>query len=225
MVGAAPPPADRWAARGYPAYMTNQNPNDFDRYAYQGYLGTYAPQTLPRTIPNLVGYRADPTNRFGGNDGLETLPTKFTDKGMFNAGSPIQLYSYTRSLAQAQKYGVPQLSAQELAALALKEGRADLGTISFDTKNPSSRALYNQLVDAGFNSEAAKFPVAVAEKAALAKRLGIPFAEAWNGTGSNGASTGAQYAMGYQASLQAASNPKNAQLVQFIQSALNAGRH
>lgn len=249
------PEVDTWAQRGFPTYMRNSAPTD-TRNISRGVLGGYAPNTLPQQIPTLQVYRADPTGRFGGKDGLETLPTSFDpqssgagwhsvpgqQKMVATAGNPVNMYAYARELGRSAKYGVPQLSAVELAALALKEGRDDFGANMYDHNNPQLQALakrlYPQQADdaldwyakhgsnaAGPTVYGAKlFPVAVADKMAVAKRLGIPFAEAWNGTGSNGRSTGADYARGYEHYLKAAANPKNKALVDFIQSALDAGQ-
>jgi hypothetical protein len=217
-------PVDTFAQRGYPAYMTGANPDTFNRTSYQSWLGNYDPHTLPKQLPTINAYRADPTNKYGGGDGTETLPTQFMDGGMFKAGSPAMLYSYARAYRQAANhYDMPQMTAQQLAALAIKEGRADFGASTYDINNPQSKAMYADLTKRGIGDLPASFATTIAEKAAVAKRLGIPFAEAWNGTGSNGASTGAQYAVGYQHSLKAAAHPKNKQLVDFIQSALDAG--
>jgi hypothetical protein len=221
---ATPPEVDHWAARGYPTYMTNANADTFNRTSYQSWLGNYNPRTLPKQLPTINAYRADPTNKYGGGDGLETLPTQFMDGGIFKAGSPAMLYSYVRAYRQAANhYDMPPMTAQQLAALAIKEGRADFGASAYDTYNPRSKAMYQNLTSKGIGQLPALFPTIIAEKAAVAKRLNIPFAEAWNGTGSNGNSTGAQYAKGYDHALKAAAHPKNKPLVDFIQSALDAG--
>jgi hypothetical protein len=232
---------DKWAA--YPAYMhgpadgapyePDNDPNFYPRSYARAMLGNYAPNTLPKEIPNFAVYRADPTGRYGGKDGLETQPTRFNNDKNTNisgGGSPVDMYAWARELARAGKYGVPQLTAQQLAALALQEGRPDYGNNGADIKNPNNLALAKRLYpqenfDHGYGLYGARdFPVAVAEKMATAKRLGIPFELAWNGTGRSAAgTTGEGYSHYYQASLKAAAHPKNKQLVDFIQSALDAG--
>jgi hypothetical protein len=228
-------PPDRWAA--YPSYMRGtgdpeKDANFYPRMYARAELGGYDPRTLPKQIPNIAAYRADPTGRFGGKDGLETQPTRFnvdSNTSVSGGGSPVDLYAYARELARAGRYGVPQLSAQQLAALALKEGRENYGSNGADTRSPANLALAKKLYPhedfkGGYGLFGPKdFPVAVAEKMAVSKRLGIPFAEAWNGTGRNVSGTsGAQYARNFQAYLQAAQNPKNKPLVDLIQSALDA---
>jgi hypothetical protein len=253
-------PRDTFAERGYPSYMHMAAPPSNLKWVSQGVLGDYDPHTLPQQIPTIAAYRADPTGRFGGKDGLETLPSNFDPQAtgpgwgyrpgktpghmtsFTTTGNPVNLYAYAREMGRAAKYGVPQLSAVQLAAMALKEGRDDFGANMYDHNNPQLQALaqrlypkmYEASIDwyakhAGVGSPhdvvrgAKLFPVVVAEKMAVAKRLNIPFAEAWNGTGSNGRSTGAQYAKGFEYALKAAQHPKNKQLVDFIQSALDAG--
>lgn len=240
---APPPHVDQWATSGFPSYMhdnAEQHGMDSQRLTYaRTMLGNYDPKTLPPQMNELHVYRADPTGKFGGKDGLETMPTKFGTPGQTNfsmtGNDPIEAYTYARQLARAGKYGVPQLSAQELAALVLKEGRTDFGFKMADWNNKHSDELINRLSGGTdernrriLNDDSTLRPIhfaaTVAEKAALAKRLNIPFAEAWNGTGQNSSgTTGAQYAKGYEYALKAAQNPKNAALVQLIQAGLAAG--
>jgi hypothetical protein len=243
-----PPHVDPYAH--YPAYMRGQQDASLNN---QIYLGHYDPRTLPQNLPDIAAYRADPTGRYGGKDGLETQATNFLPRmiaagwtatrpggPMVTAGgSPAKLYAYARELGRAQHYGVSQLTATQLAALALKEGRDDYGHNSYDTNNARSTALVQRLaggedawgrkvLDNDQSLEGMKFAATVAEKQELAKRLNIPFAQAWNGVGhvtykGRTVADGAQYAKSYDYALKAAQHPKNKQLVDFIQSALDAG--
>lgn len=219
-------PRDTFAERGYPSYMTGANEDVYKRTTYQDWLGGFDPHTLPKQLPVINAYRADPTGKFGGKDGLETLPTQFSDGGIFKAGSPAQLYAYTRAYQRAVNHypDMPKMNATQLAALAIKEGRSDFGHSTQDVHNRQSQAMWNNLTQLGIGDLPASFATTIAEKAAVAKRLNIPFAEAWNGTGKNhNGTSGAQYAKGFEYALKAAQHPKNKQLVDFIQSALDAG--
>lgn len=173
--------------------------------------------TLTKLPKEIYGYRADPTGKFGGKEGIETLPTKFDNY------STADMYANTRAMRKEKALGIPQLSAKELAAFILKEGRGDMHLNSIDENNPEVMKLYSTL-SRKYPKQTAAYLVALKEKSDIAKRLGITFAEAWNGTGkARGTNqTGAQYAKGYEHFLKAASHPKNANLVQYLQSAINA---
>ena len=176
---------------------------------------------MPATIP---GYRADPTGKFGGKDGLETQPYNYLD--------PVELYAHARAMAQGKAVGIPQLSATQLAALALKEGKSYFGVnpvigkdavTYYDPNNPDSAATHEKLVNAGVNPRVAGFPTYLRDKFEAATRLKIPWTEAWNGTGNAGNGlTGKDYAASYKNFETAAASPKNAALVKFIQSAIDA---
>jgi hypothetical protein len=202
--------AEQERLRPYPNYVKD--------YRGRG-LEIYPANTLPKDkdMPDRIpAYRADPTGKFGGKDGLETQPTKLNS---------FEIYAHVRALAGAKKLGVPQLSAQELTALALKEGKDNFGALWTDENNKDSMRVFSALEPKVGNS-AANFAALVAEKKATAKRLGIPFAEAWNGTGHSYAdknTTGADYARNYGTHyMKAALHPKNRPLLNLIQSALDA---
>ena len=67
----------------------------------------------------ITGYRADPENKYGGGNGLETQPTLYNKDDM----NPI-----LRAMKYLHKYyGTKHPDPQQLAAFALKEGRPDFG--------------------------------------------------------------------------------------------------
>jgi hypothetical protein len=221
-----PKVVDSWKDRGYPSYMTGDNPDVWGAAAAQSQLGKFNPKTLPKTINDIPAYRADPTGKYGGKDGLETQPTKFVSVGQgspYGGGNAIELYSFARALAHSKKYGIPQLDATQLAAMALKEGRSDYGHLVMDFDKPQDYKLYEKMKADGLDSRAAAFAVNVKQKMEVAKRLGISFEEAWNGTGRNFlGQSGKDYKKNFEVQRKAVQHPKNKQLVGFIQSALDA---
>lgn len=170
-------------------------------------------------IPSVIqGYRADPTNKYGGGDGLETQPFRF------DRNYTTELYTNARAIRKFRNEGIPQIEPEEMAALVLKEGMPDGHSRLQDYNNKELSALYQKLVDGGYAPGTARFVTMLKEKDAVARRLGIPFAEAWNGTGRSDVTgkTGADYAKSYKHFQKAARHPKNAGLVNFIRRAMEA---
>lgn len=186
---------------------------------------------------NVSGYRADPTGKYGGKSGIETLPTKLN--------AP-ELYAKVRAMKLGEPYGVPQLSPEQLAALALKEGQGMSGVFGVDPVVPKSalegdpqgvkyalqndvnydpamkgdRELYEKLLKQGITGQAAAFAVRLANKDKVAKRLGIPFGSAWVGTGNSGYESSQQYVDSLSEFEKAVSHPRNRALVDFINTAI-----
>jgi hypothetical protein len=199
--------------------------------------------TLPKQLPTSIPvYRADPEGKYGGKNGLETLPQSRFLKGgdqhweqtndpnkasaYNNSEKAIQqLYNYARLNGAAQKYGYPALSPEEAAAFVLKEGRADLGHNYVAAGNKAEKAFEKTLMDTyNLSKSDANFLTALYIKKQTADRLKIPLAEAWNGTGVNElGQTGKDYASNYQHHLNAARHPKNAQLYAIIQQGIADG--
>ena len=166
--------------------------------------------------PTVNAYRADPTGRFGGTNGLETQPTQL------RMGP---LYALARDMAATKQYGTPQISLQDLAALALKEGREDFGANNYDHNNKEIQAYVDRLVRDGVSWENAGILAAMREKQAVAARLKIPFARAWNGTGTNQfGQTGADYARDYEAYRKAATARENAELLSALRRGYEDGK-
>ena len=87
----------------------------------------------------ILGYRADPTNKYGGKDGLETQPTLFHKDDM---AAVLRAMTYLRD-----KYGVEHIDPKALATFALKEGRTDFGinTGGYAPLMPSTLKLANKV--------------------------------------------------------------------------------
>lgn len=144
----------------------------------------------------------------------ETLPTKFNPKEISDIAIAAKL---------GLQMGMPQIGWDTLASRILVEGRENAGTNGLDPTHKESVALYRKLVAAGVDSDAARYPAVVLEKAQVAKRLGISFDEAWNGTGKNfiNGKTGKDYAARMEAHKEAVNDPRNKAFVSFIERAGN----
>jgi hypothetical protein len=161
-------------------------------------------------------YRPDPTNKFKGGEGIETQPTNVSRNSA---------YDIVSILEQAQKAGMPPVSVRDLADMIMLEGRGDAGANGYDWRNPRTKAFVKQLADANpGNSNGPTFAGAVLDKTETSKRLGIPFAKAWNGTGKIpgtnwGGTEYAQRAKEFKGT-SALDHPKNAPFMDFLQRAM-----
>jgi hypothetical protein len=154
--------------------------------------------------PNIIyGYRANPKNKFGSTDRMETLPQKF---------GPGNLQVYTRAAAAGTKYGVPQLTPEQLANMALHEGRDDFGFNEINKNNKQAMEVYQKLKDEGHPEFPAQFAGAILDKYQTAERLKKPFLEVWNGAGSKAK----KYAKDSAEEMYAATHPKNESLLEYI---------
>jgi len=190
------------------------------------WLKGYDVSTLPEMPDQINAYRADPTGKYGGKEGLETQPIKLY--------AP-QLYSHVRALGHAEGYGVPKMDAQALANMVLMEGRPDFGNNKFgpsqelgkiDPNQKKSGALYKKLIASGVPDYVADFPIKVFEKSNIARERNIPFEQAWNGLGKTPKGrSGADYARDIETSKSASAHKNNAALIALISQALEAGRN
>lgn len=203
------------------------------------------PQALPKT---LEAYRADPTGRYGGKEGLETQPLQRLIKGGNTVGKTEmykpdenpetstvytdpskavqELYKYARLNGAAAKHGYPAFTPEEIVAFTLKEGRTDLGHSGVNFGNKQDVA-YDKMLRNTYHLPAQdlNFLAAVASKKRVADKLGISLAEAWNGTGVNDAGkSGKDYAADWEAHKKAALHPKNKQLFNVIQKGIDEGQ-
>lgn len=177
----------------------------------------------------IGGYRADPTGKHGGKDGLETLPIKLN--------AP-ELYGKVRAMAVGAKYGVPQLTPEQLAAIALKEGQGVSGVFGvdpvtvkgkdgktefmpYDPNMKGDKELFDKLIAEGLSPQSAAFAVRLKNKDETARRLKIPLASAWVGTGHSGYESSREYANAMRHFDKAATHEKNQAFVEFIRSAMN----
>lgn len=107
--------------------------------------------------------------RFG-----ETLPLKL------DRASIIRM---AQAAAAGGQLGMPAIGKNELFNKIALEGREDAGTNEYNYNNPKAKAIYDAMAEMGFSRAEAMYPAAVFDKSQVAKRLGIPFEKAWNGTG------------------------------------------
>ena len=158
------------------------------------------------TYPEIIeGYRANPKNKFGATDYMETRPKFF---------NPKVIETFTRAAADGTRYGVPVLEPKQLANMALHEGREDFGMNDngIDYNNKKQVELSRQLQRDGHDEEAANFAAAIMGKHEVANRTNKPFLQVWNGKGKKAE----QYARDSEAESYAAGHPKNQQLLDFI---------
>ncbi len=157
----------------------------------------------------IGGYRYDRRKQQ-----LETLPSKY------NAES-VRLFS--TAIGDAIRNKVPgvaeNMSPEVVTAMLLKEGRENLGTNEFNVNDPESVAIYNRY-SVDYGPEAGRLIAAIYDKSKVSKRLGIPFASAWIGTGRSKYETSQQYAKDTENFKRIANNPKNRSLKGFIQSSM-----
>lgn len=139
----------------------------------------------------------------------ETLPTAFRTK---------DLDFMARGAKYATSVGMPEIGFTSLANRILVEGRSDAGANEFNYNNPKASVVYDKVLAAGFPQYVAIYAGAVTDKADVAKRLGISFDEAWNGTGrsKDSGKTGKDYAARMQQMAGAVNDPRNADFVSYI---------
>jgi len=162
----------------------------------------------------IDAYRANPKNKFGAKDFIETQPTRLNSA---------QITAYMKALRDAQQYGVKPLTPEQLVTMALVEGRSDLGYNMFNYNNPKALKLAETLSGTmGHNPDAAGFAAAVLDKQMQSQRLNIPFTTLWNGTGRGTGGTGADYTRRYNEAYNtgAYEHPKNALLYEAIANGL-----
>lgn len=150
----------------------------------------------------IKGYRAN-----------ETLPLKLSRE---------EIIKFARAAGEGQKLGMPSIGTEQLANKILLEGRSDAGTNEFNVNNPRAKKLYDSLVEMGIDKDAAVYPAAVLDKTELAKRLNIPFEQAWNGLGRSSSTgrTGKQHAQRAEQHKKAANDPRNTELVDLVSRAV-----
>lgn len=178
------------------------------------YSGLGSKPNLEGYIPPdfIPAYRPDVKGKYGGKQGLETMPTYF-DK--------MQIQELVRAMRAGEPHGVPQLPPEYLANLALREGRSDFGFNEMNAKNPKALAISKALATSGEHEDyPSDFAGAVYDKMQTAMRLKKPFSTVWNGTGVNKmGQTGNQYTDKFTQGFSATMHPKNAELLAAIREA------
>ena len=199
--------------------------------------------TIPTDLPqNIRAYRADPTGKYGGKEGLETLPIgrflkggdQYIPQDLNPATSNTysdpskaikEIYRYARLTGAAERDGLPTISAQELASFILQEGRSDAGMSGGSYGGYADKVRKDLVGKYNIPNEDVSFLTTVADKKRVADRLGISFAEAWNGTGKSIAGkTGKDYARDMEGTLNIADHPKNAELMAIIKKGIEDGK-
>jgi len=175
--------------------------------------------------------------------GLETLPLRDKTKMMRgdngeNLGNPYlsgdQVYAIARGMGATKQQGVVQLPPEQLAGMILQEGRPDLGNNIggkrakkpeyYDPDSKSQAEMFDTLKASGLHSHTASWLTKATAKQQIADRLKMPFAVAWNGSGTNAyGQSGAEYAQKLQRNIAAAQHPKNAQLLNLVKQGYQDG--
>ena len=210
----SPAPAAAPANALAPPTSAEQEMMDYNRQMWGGrspqqeVARLFGVGNAPEAAP-LQGYRFD--KRRGK---LETLPSKFT---------PHDVKIYSEAIGEALRSGVPgiseHVSPEVVAAMLLKEGREDLGTNQYNKNDPESRKIYEAYAKK-YGRNPAEVIAAMYDKAKVAKRLNVPFSQAWIGLGRSDYETSKQYAQDMENFRKAVMDPKNAELLQFIRASM-----
>jgi hypothetical protein len=170
------------------------------------------PWVLEHPDDYIFGYRADPTNKFGGKTGLETQPKYFDRRNVA---------SYLKGMATARdKFGMRHPDPETLTNLLLKEGRDDFGVNGDFPGTPEGSKRYAHMVKTlGVRPHVPDDKVGnltlatvVDEHMRRADAKGLPLPRVWNGGGKKAA----QYNKDFEAYKYAATHPKNAELYNFV---------
>ena len=158
-------------------------------------------------------YRADPANRFKGNNGLETQPTYL---------DPEMIQKQIAAIRAGEKYGVPKLSPQQLKTFYPLEGRSDMGFNGVDFNDAKALELAEKLKAEGHHPDQAYYAAALYNKNNMANRLHAPLPQAWNGFGtSEYGKTGLDYNKAYEAFGKVVDHPQNKEFNTLIDNAYN----
>jgi hypothetical protein len=152
----------------------------------------------------LGARRANPQNKYGAKDRMETQEYGYDKETMGNL-----LKAYKDAIA---KHGIAPLHPDDLANMALVEGRSNFGYNAYNQNNKDAQRIAKNLIKAGHDPYAAGFPAAIADKQQLAERLGVPFYQAWNGVSPAGKS----YAERIEQQRYAVEDPRNQALREYI---------
>ena len=158
-------------------------------------------------------YRRGTVRKNTTKEGLETMPSTLDANAIRN---------WVSVMRAGEKYGVPQLPPEKLAAMLFKEGREDFGFNQFNYRDPKSLEIYRNLVKEGYDPAAAGFGPAIYDAHAKAKQFGGDPSRYWFGTGvSEDKQTSPQYVQAMKANMQFVNHPKNAEFLNTIHDAYN----
>ena len=171
--------------------------------------GVYLPAEKQVSEKNYISARrANPLNKFGAKDRMETQDYGYDRETMGNL-----LAAYKKA---AEKNKLEMLHPDDLANLALVEGRSNFGYNEYNTNNPRVAKIAKQLIAEGVDPYAAGFPAAIVDKQMAAKRLGVPFYQVWNGAGPRAQ----EYAKKIEEHRYAVEDPRNQSLRDFIRQSI-----
>jgi len=167
--------------------------------------GVYLPSEKEVLEQNYIrARRANPLNKFGAKDRMETQDYGYDRETMANL-----LGAYKRA---AEKHGVQMMHPDDLTNLALVEGRSNFGYNEYNINNKRAAKIAQDLVAQGIDPYAAGFPAAIVDKQMQAKRLNVPFYQVWNGAGPKAR----EYAKKIEEQRYAVEDPRNKDLRDFI---------
>ena len=167
--------------------------------------GVYVPKEKMVSPENYIpARRANPLNKFGAKDRVETIDYGYDKETM---GNLLNAYN------DAVKYhGIPKMHPDDLANMALVEGRSNFGYNEYNNNNKKANKIVQDLIKRGHDPYAAGFPAALMDKQQTAERLGVPMPQVWNGGGREAK----DYAKRVEEHKYAVEHPKNQPLRQFI---------
>jgi hypothetical protein len=185
--------------------IQSQNPG----IAPYGVHGVYLPKTKDVAESNYIpARRANPKNKYGAKDRMETQDVGYDKETLGNL-----LAAYK---AAAHGHGVKMLHPDDLANMALVEGRSNFGYNAYNQNNPRAAKIVKDLVAQGHDPYAAGFPAAIVDKQMQSERLKLPFYQVWNGSGP----AAKKYAQRIAAEKYAVEDPRNKSLRDYIRNAI-----
>ena len=170
-----------------------------------GAHGVYVPKDKMVSPDDYIpARRANPLNKFGAKDRMETQDYGYDKQTMGNL-----LAAYKDAV---KHHGIKEIHPDDLANMALVEGRSNFGYNEYNNNNKKANKIVEDLIKRGHDPYAAGFPAALMDKQQTAERLGVPMAQVWNGAGKEAK----DYAKRIEQQKYAVEHPKNQPLRQFI---------
>lgn len=167
--------------------------------------GVYVPKDKSvRPEDYIAARRANPLNKFGAKDRMETQDYGYDRETMGNL-----LAAYKDAV---KHHGIKEMHPDDLANMALVEGRSNFGYNEYNNNNKKANKIVADLIKRGHDPYAAGFPAALMDKHQTAERLGVPVYQVWNGAGK----AARDYAKKIEQHKYAVEHPKNESLRQFI---------
>ena len=167
--------------------------------------GVYVPKDKSvRPEDYIAARRANPLNKFGAKDRMETQDYGYDRETMGNL-----LAAYNDAV---KHHGIKKMHPDDLANMALVEGRSNFGYNEYNNNNKKANKIVEDLIKRGHDPYAAGFPAALMDKQQTAERLKVPVYQVWNGSGK----AAKEYAKRIEEHRYAVEHPKNESLRQFI---------